>query len=98
MNLAAGAELSLCQYIPSLSAIAALRRNEIIRRRLAGLTTGQDLVGQLLAFVELVHARAFDRADMNEHILASVIRLDEAEAFGAVEPLHGADRHRFSSS
>jgi hypothetical protein len=36
---------------------------------------------------------AFDRADVHEDILAAVIRLDETEAFLAVEPLHGSFRH-----
>jgi hypothetical protein len=32
---------------------------------------------------------AFDRADVHEHILAAVIRLDEAEAFLVIQPLQG---------
>src|SRR5215472_10164363 len=40
-----------------------------------------------------MHPGAFDRADVHEDILAAIIRLDEAEAFLAVEPLHGSSRH-----
>ena len=72
----------------------SLRRGEVFRRRLAGLAIGYDFVGQLLAFVQLVHARALDRADMNENILASVIRLNETKTFLAVEPLHNSLTHR----
>src|SRR5712672_1027921 len=40
-----------------------------------------------------MHPGAFDRADVHEDILAAIIRLDKAEAFLAVEPLHGSLRH-----
>jgi len=36
---------------------------------------------------------AFDRTDMQENILAAVVRLNEAETFLAVKPLHGSCRH-----
>jgi len=39
------------------------------------------------------HSGAFDRADVDEDVLAAAIRLDEAEAFLAIEPLHGSLRH-----
>jgi hypothetical protein len=35
----------------------------------------------------------FHSADVDEHVLAAVIRLDEPEAFLAVEPLYGSLRH-----
>ena len=46
-----------------------------------------------MSFVKAVHPSAFDRADVHEYILAAIIRLDEAEAFLAVEPLHDSLRH-----
>jgi hypothetical protein len=38
--------------------------------------------------VEIAHPGAFHRADVNENVLTAIIRLDEAEAFLAVEPLY----------
>jgi hypothetical protein len=46
-----------------------------------------------LSLVEAGHPSAFDRADVHEDILASVIRLDKSEALLAVEPLHGSLCH-----
>src|SRR6185437_14762682 len=47
----------------------------------------------LLAFVEAVQARSFDRTDMNEHVLAALRRLDEPKTLRGVEPLHGTCGH-----
>src|SRR5438045_861347 len=49
--------------------------------------------GDLLALFERLVAVHLDRAVMGEQILAAVIRRDESEALGVVEPLHGACRH-----
>jgi hypothetical protein len=46
-----------------------------------------------LSFVEAMHPGAFDSTDVHEHILAAVIRLDEAEAFLAIKPFYRALRH-----
>ena len=46
-----------------------------------------------MSFVKAVHPGAFDRADVHEHILAAVIRPDEAEAFLVIEELHCSSRH-----
>ena len=45
---------------------------------------------QLVAFVQLTHARAFDRADVNERIGLSIVTRDKAEAFHGVEELDRA--------
>src|SRR5215212_5672841 len=71
-------------------------RLEVHGRRTAAL--GGDLVVDLLAFVEAVQARTLDRADMHEHILAAVTRLDESETLGGVEPLHRTSSHHSLSS
>src|SRR6266446_6045251 len=73
-----------------LAARCWLDSAEIVGRRLAGLTIGNDLEFDLLSFVEALHAGALDRADMHEDVLAAIIRLNEAEALLAVEPLNGA--------
>jgi hypothetical protein len=66
---------------------------QIFSRGFARLWISNNLERDLLSLVEPVHASAFDRADVHEHILAAVIRLDESVALLAVEPLHGSLRH-----
>ena len=55
-----------------LAARCRLDSAEIVGRRLAGLTIGNDLEFDLLSFVEVLHAGAFDRADMHEDVLAAI--------------------------
>src|SRR5262249_6206464 len=71
--------------------VGLFSRPQVDGRRAAAL--GGDLVADLLAFVETVQSRALDRADMHEHILAAVARLDEPEALSGVEPLYRTSRH-----
>ena len=52
----------------------------------------------MLAFVERAQSGALDGLDVNEHILATALRLDEAIALGRVEPLHSACSHYQSPS
>src|SRR5260370_29760867 len=66
---------------------------QIFSRGFARLWISNNLERDLLSLVEPVHASAFDRADVHEHILAAVIRLDESVALLAVEPLHGSLHH-----
>jgi hypothetical protein len=66
---------------------------QIFGRGLARFSISDNVVRDLLSLVEAMHTGAFDRADMHEHILAAVIRLDEAEAFLAIEPFHGSLCH-----
>src|SRR5215208_125247 len=52
----------------------------------------------LRALIEGLEARAFDRAEMDEEVLASLVRRDEAEALVRVEPLDGSGCHAHTSS
>ena len=63
-------------------------RLKIVRKRLAGALVRDNIVGDLLAFVEVPHPGALDGADVNEHVGPAVRRLDETEAFCSVEPFH----------
>src|SRR5579864_8865546 len=63
------------------------------RRLAAGLAVALDLVAHLLAFAQPPEVRALDGRDVHEHVLAAVIRLDEAKALGGVEPLYSSSRH-----
>src|SRR4029079_12604572 len=66
---------------------------QILGGRLAATAGGHGVVGDLLALVEGAHPGAFDRADVHEDILVAIVRLNEAEALLAIEPLHGSLVH-----
>ena len=46
------------------------------------------------AIGQIADARTLQRADVQEHIAIATLRCDKAEAFGSVEPFHGAFGHR----
>ena len=69
-----------------------LRGAQIFRSRFASPAVCNDFKGNLLALVEGAHAGAFDGADMNEDILAALVRLNEAETLLVVKPLHSSRR------
>src|ERR1700721_1184149 len=69
---------------------------QVARRRASGALVSDDLIGDLLALVEFAETRALNGADMDKHVLAAVIRLDEAKAFRCVEPFDGSRTHRCS--
>jgi hypothetical protein len=64
-----------------------------VGRRLAGSSVRDDLILKLLPLIEGAQAGPLDRTDVNEHILAAVVRLNEAKALLAVEPLYRARTH-----
>src|SRR5215472_8899242 len=66
---------------------------QIFRRGLARLSISNNLERDLLSLVQAPQPGALNRADVHENVFAAVIRLDEAEAFLAIEPLHGSLRH-----
>jgi hypothetical protein len=87
---------SPCQYIRGQGYGWLRYRSDgaqIVCRGLASPSIGNDLERDLLSLIEAMHPSAFDGADMHEDIPAAVIRLDEAEAFLAIEPLYGSLRH-----
>src|SRR6202035_1798781 len=66
---------------------------QIVGRRLARAAIGYDFVADLLAFTQRAKAGTLNRADVHEHVVATIIRLNEAEALGCVKPLHGSHAH-----
>src|SRR5882724_11483138 len=66
---------------------------QIVGRRLARATIRHDLVADLLAFTQCSKSGALYGADVHEHVVATVIRLNEAKALGRVKPLHGSHAH-----
>src|SRR6185503_15322327 len=74
-----------------LIGVTPLQRLDVrCRRTLLAL---RHVEGDLLAVLQRLIARTLDRAVVAEKILAAVIRGNEAEAFGVVEPLYGACSH-----
>jgi hypothetical protein len=73
------------------------RGAQIARRGLTGSAVGDEIESDLLPFVEPGHPSALDRADVDEYVVAAVIRLDESKALLAVEPLHSSFNHIASS-
>jgi hypothetical protein len=91
----------LCQYVRGQKQHGAdcgrLRGAQILRGRFASPAVCNDIKGNLLSLVEGAHAGAFNGADMNENILVSLVRLNEAETLLAVKPLHSSRIHGRSS-
>src|SRR5690348_1761457 len=82
---------------PCIAAVVIdLEDLQVHRRRLA-VTAGLGLERDLLSFVEVAEASAFNGRDMHEHVVATGIRLNEAEALLGIEPLDGALSHEKSS-
>src|SRR5215210_4291398 len=66
---------------------------DVVDGDLAGAAVLGGVESHLLAFGEAAHAGALERRRMDEHVLAAVVRLDEAEAFLIVVEFHGARGH-----
>lgn len=66
---------------------------ELAGGHLARLLVALKLETELLSFNDRSHACAFNSRHMDEHVRAAVIRLNEAEAFGGVEPFNCTSVH-----
>ena len=80
----------ICRWRPAQSKSSSA---EIAGGRLARAAVRQHFISNLLAFIERGHASALDGGDMNENVRAAIVRLNEAEALGCIEPLYGASVH-----
>jgi len=66
---------------------------QIAGRHFAGLVVALEFKADFLAFDELTHTGAFDGRDVDKSVSAAVVRLDEAEALGGIEPFYCASGH-----
>ena len=73
--------------------ISILSVLQIAGRHLARLVVALEIEADLLAFNELAHAGALDGRDVDEGVSAAVVRLNEAEALGGIEPFYCASGH-----
>src|SRR5687768_9320895 len=71
----------------------ALCRLDVVDGDLAGAAVFRRVKGDLLAFDQAAHSGALQSSGMDEHVLAAVARLDEAEAFLIVVEFYGARVH-----
>src|SRR5579871_4727142 len=91
LRRAAGASTSVVADLPeSGSASGGL---EPVRGHLARPAILDQLEADLLPFLEVADAGALESADMDENVLAAIIRLNEAETLLSVEPFNGARAH-----
>jgi hypothetical protein len=73
------------------------RSCHLVSGGLAGTAVLLDLEVDLLAFRQALHPGALDGGDVDENVRSAGVRLDEAKAFGGVEPLYGSSCHGSSS-
>ncbi|NRP75430.1 hypothetical protein ILFOPFJJ_06353 [Ensifer psoraleae] len=82
-----------CQYIRGHRRPKALGSAELACGHFARLFVSLELEAELLAFYDRIQSCALDSRDVNEHIGTAVVRLDEAETFGGIEPFNCASGH-----
>src|SRR5436190_675239 len=66
---------------------------QVAGRHFARLAVALHLIADLLTFDDFAHSGALDGRDVNEGIRAAVVRLNEAEALGGIEPFNCASGH-----
>src|SRR5438094_2417864 len=92
----AGPSSPPCQYIRGQADVALGSRLGDLKRLgggLAGAAVRHDFEAKLLTLFQAGQASAFNRADMNEDVVAVVVGLDETETLLAVEPFYSAHGH-----
>src|SRR6267378_8400477 len=95
-----GVLIRLCHYIRGQKHWRCSQRlggAQIFRGRFASPAIRDDFERNLLPLVEGAHPCTFDRADMDEDILAALVRLNKAKTLLVVKPLHCSRSHGRSS-
>jgi hypothetical protein len=70
-----------------------LHRLDVAHGDLAGTAVFLGIEGDFLTFDQAAHSGALERGSVDEHVLAAIIRLNEAKAFLIVVELYGALIH-----
>ena len=73
------------------SASVSSRLHELQVDGLRAALVGFDFEADALTFIEATQTRRLDRRDMDEHVLAAVLRRDESETLRRVEELNLTD-------
>src|SRR5258706_10006890 len=76
-----------------VSASGALERLDGADRDFAGTAVFLRVEGDLLTFAETANAGALQSGGVDEHVLAAIIRRDEAETLLTIVELYGARNH-----
>jgi hypothetical protein len=84
------------QYIREMTGEGSSER-QILGAYLATHLVGLEFEVDLLAFRQTGQTGSFDRADVDEHVVSAIVRLNEAKSLLAVEPLNCTDSHYFFS-
>src|SRR5271154_7459982 len=74
----------------------AYRARRSIRAKVSGrllAAVGDDVIGDLGVIRQAVETGLLDRRDMDEHVLAAAVRLNEAVTLLPIEPLYRPARH-----
>src|SRR5690606_5185099 len=66
---------------------------QLVGRHFSRPVVADHLVAELLAFGQIVHSCALDGGDVNKDVGSAVVRLDETETFGGIEPFYCAGGH-----
>ncbi|MEY9536450.1 hypothetical protein ABIA22_006104 [Sinorhizobium fredii] len=82
-----------CQYIRGHRRPKALGSAKLACGHFARLVVSLEFEAEFLAFDDRVQPCTLDSRDVNEHISTAVVGLDEAEAFGGIEPFNCASGH-----
>jgi hypothetical protein len=81
------------QYIRGNPKSTILAHAKVLGAGLAAHRIGLRFERELLALIERAQTSAFDGTDVNENVISAVVGLNEAEAFGRVEPLNCSGSH-----
>jgi hypothetical protein len=66
---------------------------EVAGRHFARLVVALQFEAYLLPFDKITHSGALNGRDMDKRVIAAVVRLNEAKAFGGVKPFNDASGH-----
>jgi len=64
-----------------------------VSRSFAAVAARLDVESNFLTIGQIAQTSALNCADVDEYVLGTAFRLDEAEAFSCVEPFHSAVSH-----
>src|SRR5690349_3346031 len=76
-----------------LCARSSLGLLDVVDGDLAAAAVLGGVEGDLLTFNKIAHAGALESGGVDEHVLAAIVRLDEAEALHVVVKFHSAHDH-----
>lgn len=79
---------------PAFSILAWILRESEVGRGFPAIAIGLEIKGYSLTIVETSDVGTLQSGDVDEYVPLTIFRCNKAEAFGGVEPFHGAIGHR----